>query len=62
MPRKRRDDLKNLTVRVEPDLLERIRQAAEKDDRSINGYVVASMRRQLQQLMPEQMRKRERGK
>lgn len=61
MPRKAKSTPQgSIQIRMDRDLLEEIRLAAERDDRSMNSYIVASVRRQLQQLMPEQIRKRER--
>lgn len=62
MPKKRpATPYAHLNVRVSRDLLEEIRLAAMRDDRSLNSFVNASIRRQLQQLIPERTTKLERG-
>lgn len=47
MTQKRKADL---TVRVERDLLEEMRRAALRDDRSMNSFMIAAIRRQLNEL------------
>lgn len=52
---KRTTPLAPVNVRMEPELLDRLKEAAKRDDRSVNSYVNALVRRQLRTLMPDQM-------
>lgn len=52
------EKLVSVTVRMRRDLLEEIRLAAQADNRSVNSYMNATARRALQQLMPDEPRKR----
>lgn len=51
-------EIAHLTIRMNRDLLEEMRLAAARDQRSLNNFVTTSLRRQLQQLIPDQPRKR----
>lgn len=52
----------DITFRLERDLLEEMRIAARRDSRSINSFMLAAVRRQLQELMPPQQPRKDKRK